>query len=47
MRTRTVNILNSGSEVADYIEYLTSNAWPIIRIRKVECGRFSEITFAY
>jgi hypothetical protein len=44
MTTRTVNVL--AAEVADYIEYLASEAWPVVRVREVEGGRYLAITFA-
>ena len=46
MTTRTVNILNTPHDVTEYIEYLAAQAWPVVRVRKVEDGRYLEITFA-
>jgi hypothetical protein len=46
MTTRTVNILNTPAEAADYIEYLASEGWPVVRTREVEGGRYVQITFA-
>jgi len=46
MKTRTVNILNTPADVADYIEYLASEGWPVVRTRPVEGGRYLQITFA-
>jgi hypothetical protein len=46
MKTRTVNILNSPAEINDYIEYLASEGWPVVRTREVEGGRYVEIVFA-
>ena len=45
MRTRTVVVL--ADEFEDYVEWLASQAWPIVRTREVELGRFVEVTFAY
>ena len=45
MKTRTVNVLNRPAEIADYIEYLASEGWPVVRMREVDGGRFVEITF--
>ena len=46
MKTRTVNILNTAAEISDYIEYLASEGWPVVRTRPVEGGRYVQITFA-
>jgi hypothetical protein len=46
MKTRTVNILNVEDEINDYIEYLASEGWPVVRTRPVEGGRYLQITFA-
>ena len=46
MKTRTVNILNVEDEINDYIEYLASEGWPVVRTREVESGRYVAITFA-
>ena len=47
MKTRTVNILNQPAEIADYIEYLAANGWPVVRTLIVDDGRFLQIVFAY
>ena len=44
--TRTVCVLNLPSDVDDYIEWLASEGWPVVRMREVEGGRYMEITFA-
>ena len=44
--TRTVCVLNLPSDVDEYIEWLASEAWPVVRVREVEDGRYLEITFA-
>jgi len=44
MKTRTVNVLLC--DVADYIEYLASEGWPVVRMREIDGGRFVQITFA-
>ena len=46
MKTRTVNILNRPHDVCEYMEYLASEAWPVVRTREVEGGRYLQITFA-
>ena len=47
MKTRTVNILNKPAEIADYIEYLATNGWPVVRTRIVDDGRYLQIVFAW
>jgi hypothetical protein len=46
MTTMTVIILNTPEEIGDYIEYLASEGWPVVRTREVDGGRFVQITFA-
>jgi hypothetical protein len=46
MTTRTVIVPNIPDELADYHEYLAANAWPVVRERLVENGRYVQITFA-
>jgi len=46
MTTRTVNILNTARDVCEYIEYLASEGWPVVRVREVEGGRYLQIVFA-
>ena len=46
MKTRTVNILNKPHDVTEYVEYLASEGWPVVRVREVEGGRYLAITFA-
>ena len=41
--TRTVNVLTA--DAADYLEYLASEGWPVVRARPVDDGRFLEIVF--
>ena len=44
--TRTVCVLNMPHDVCEYIEWLAAQAWPVVRVREVEGGRYMEITFA-
>ena len=45
IRTRTVNVAIFDAD--DYLGYLEANAWPIVRTKLVDGGRFLQITFAY
>jgi len=47
LKTRTVCIINTGSEVSDYIDYLNGQGLPVVKTKSLEHGRIVELTFAY